>query len=188
MRLELKPLAVAICRTEEQSFSGVVPAVCSKVWNPGSALMWGDRRKESSLGKASSDLRNEAQGESRSAGVVSDLAVIGRAMVIRGEIKSKEALYVDGEVDGSFELADSRLTVGPNGKITADITAREIEVLGSVTGDLEASKRITIRSGGRCVGDLRTPAIVIEEGAYFKGKIEIVDSAEPLLVAAAGEY
>lgn len=77
--------------------------------------MWGDRRKESSLGKASSDLRNEAQGESRSAGVVSDLAVIGRAMVIRGEIKSKEALYVDGEVDGSFELADSRLTVGPNG-------------------------------------------------------------------------
>ncbi len=106
-------------------------------------------------------------------------------MVIRGEVKSQEGLYVDGEVDGSFELTDSRLTVGPNGRITADITAREIEVLGSVTGDLEASKRITIRSGSRLVGDLRTPAIVIEEGPYFKGKIEIVDSAEPLLVAAA---
>lgn len=111
-------------------------------------------------------------------GAVSTLAVVGRGMVIRGEIKSREGLYVDGQIDGTLELFDSRLTVGPNGRVDADVTAREIEVLGSVSGDLEATKKIVIRKGGRLVGDLRTPGIVIEEGAYFKGKIEIVSSEE----------
>ncbi len=146
-----------------------------------------DRRKESSLGVSPSDQRTRVQEEPKSA--VSDLAVIGRAMVIKGDVRSREGLYVDGELDGSLELTDSRLTVGPNGRITADITAREIEILGCVTGDLEASKRIAIRSRGRLIGDLRTPAIVIEEGAYFKGKIEIVESAEqPLLVGIDAEH
>ena len=100
-------------------------------------------------------------------------------MVIRGQITSKESLHVDGQVDGTLDLPDFRLTVGPNGRVGADTRAREIEVLGTVAGDLEASKKITIRKGGRLVGDLRTPGIIIEEGAYFKGKIEIVDSEEP---------
>ncbi len=68
--------------------------------------------------------------------------------------------------------------IGPHGRVGADAKAREIEVLGTVTGDLDASKKITIRKGGRLVGDLRTPGIIIEEGAYFKGRIEIVDSEE----------
>jgi cytoskeletal protein CcmA (bactofilin family) len=102
------------------------------------------------------------------------LAVIGKAMLIRGQITSKEDLYVDGEVDGAVDLQDCRLTVGPNGKIGAGARAREVEVLGKVDGDVEATKKITIRTGGRLVGDLRTPGIVIEDGAYFKGRIEIV--------------
>jgi cytoskeletal protein CcmA (bactofilin family) len=139
--------------------------------------MWSDRGKENTFGKSSPTPRNEPETASQP-GLVSDLAVIGKAMVIRGHVRSKEGLYVDGEVDGSLELADSRLTVGPHGRVTADVTAREIEVMGSVTGDLDAAKKITIRKGGRLVGDLRTPAIVIEEGAYFKGKIEILDNVE----------
>jgi cytoskeletal protein CcmA (bactofilin family) len=115
---------------------------------------------------------------SDSVGSITTLTVIGRAMVIRGRITSQESLHVDGQVDGTLDLPDSRLTIGPNGRVGADAKAREIEVLGTVTGDLEASKKITIRKGGRLVGDLRTPGIIIEEGAYFKGRIEIVDSEE----------
>lgn len=115
---------------------------------------------------------------SDSLGSITTLTVIGKAMVIRGRITSRESLHVDGQVDGTLDLPDSRLTIGPNGRVGADAKAREIEVLGTVTGDLEASKKITIRKGGRLVGDLRTPGIIIEEGAYFKGRIEIVDSEE----------
>ncbi len=99
-------------------------------------------------------------------------------MVIRGRITSTESLLIEGQVDGTLEMPESRLTVGPHGRVGADAKAREIEVLGTVTGDLDASKKITIRKGGRLVGDLRTPGIIIEEGAYFKGRIEIVDSEE----------
>jgi cytoskeletal protein CcmA (bactofilin family) len=136
--------------------------------------MWADRRKETTLGGGSAEPRSDYQGDSKLA--VADLGAIGRAIVIKGDITSKESLFIDGEVVGRLDLIDSRLTVGPNGRVTADITAREIEILGSVNGDLDATKRIAIRTKGRLVGDLRTPAIVIEEGAYFKGKIEIIES------------
>ncbi len=139
--------------------------------------MWSERTKESGMAKGSTAAKSESEASSQ-VGTVSEVAVIGRAMLIRGHIKSREGLYVDGEVDGTLDLGDSRLTVGPNGKVTADVSAREIDVRGAVTGDLHAGKKITIRKGGRLVGDLRTPAIVIEEGAYFKGKIEILDNVD----------
>ena len=119
---------------------------------------------------------------SASEGVVNvgQLTVIGKAMIVRGDIRSRESLHIEGEVDGSLDLPGSRLTVGPTARVGANARAREIEVMGTLAGDLEASKKITIRKGGRLTGDLRTPGIVIEEGAYFKGKIEIVNSeAEP---------
>jgi cytoskeletal protein CcmA (bactofilin family) len=99
--------------------------------------------------------------------------VIGKAMVIKGHIRSKENMHVDGEVEGTLELSNSRLTVGPNGKVAANASAREVEVIGSITGDVEATHKITILIGGRLIGDLKTPGIVIEDGAYFTGKIEI---------------
>jgi cytoskeletal protein CcmA (bactofilin family) len=135
-------------------------------------------RKQFNFPGRSSTPPKEAVPFSDSVGAVSNLTVIGRAMMIRGQITSKESLHVDGQVDGTLDLPEFRLTVGPNGRVGADTKAREIEVLGTVAGDLEASKKITIRKGGRLVGDLRTPGIIIEEGAYFKGKIEIVDSEE----------
>ena len=106
--------------------------------------------------------------------------------MIKGTIVSRESLLVDGQVEGTLELPNSRLVIGAQGRVGADARAREIEVLGTVSGDLEATKKIIIRKGGRLVGDLRTPGIVIEEGAYFKGRIEIVDTAEeqPKIVGA----
>src|SRR5436305_468448 len=138
--------------------------------------MWSDRKQENLPGRRSADLDNRVQptppvrGNAGSPG----LAVIGKAMLIKGQITSREDLFVDGEVDGAVDLQDCRLTVGPNGRIGAGARAREVEVMGRVDGDVEATKKITIRTGGRLVGDLRTPGIVIEDGAYFKGRIEIV--------------
>ena len=102
--------------------------------------------------------------------------MIGRNMTIKGNVTSQESLQIDGELDGRLELADHGLTVGPQGRVNADTRAREVEVLGVLNGDIDAAKKVTIRKGGRLVGDLRTPAIVIEDGAYFKGRIEIVNT------------
>ena len=144
-----------------------------------------DRKPFAFPGRSSAS--KEPESLSDSVGAISNLTVIGRAMMIRGQITSKESLHVEGQVDGTLDMPDFRLTVGPHGRVGADTKAREIEVLGTVAGDLEASKKITIRKGGRLVGDLRTPGITIEEGAYFKGKIEIVDSEEPQAAGTPSE-
>ena len=102
-------------------------------------------------------------------------------MVIIGEIYSREELLVDGEVDGKLEL-QHRLTVGPNGKVRATIKAREVVIYGNVQGDVEVSDKITIKKNGSLVGDIRTAGIIIDDGAYFKGSIDIVKS--PPIVAA----
>src|SRR5436189_3387216 len=111
-------------------------------------------------------------------------AAIGASMVIVGEIYSREELLVDGEVDGKLEL-QHRLTVGPNGKVRATIKAREVVVFGNVQGDVEVSDKITIKKNGSLVGDIRTAGIIIDDGAYFKGSIDIVKS--PPIVAAGKE-
>lgn len=100
-------------------------------------------------------------------------AVIGSSMAIKGEIHSKEELYVDGEVEGKLEL-QHRLTVGPSGKIRATVKAKEVVVLGSINGNVQASDKIVIKRSGSLVGDIRTAGIVIDDGAYFKGSIDIV--------------
>jgi cytoskeletal protein CcmA (bactofilin family) len=111
-------------------------------------------------------------------------AAIGSSMVIIGEIYSREELLVDGEVDGKLEL-QHRLTVGPNGKVRATIKAREVVVFGNVQGDVEVSDKITIKKDGSLVGDIRTAGIIIDDGAYFKGSIDIVKS--PPIVTAKQE-
>ena len=108
-------------------------------------------------------------------------ASIGKAVKIAGQIYSREDLYVDGDVEGTIELMDHRLTIGPNGKVHAGIKAREVVALGAVQGNVEASERIEIRKDAKLVGDIKTARIVIEDGAYFKGSIDIV-KAEPKVV------
>src|SRR5579864_4864026 len=100
-------------------------------------------------------------------------AVIGKNVTIKGQIFSQEDLTIDGEMEGSVELKEHRLTVGPNGRLQAGVKAREIVVLGIINGNVEATDKIDIRKDARLVGDIKTARIVIEDGAYFKGSIDM---------------
>ena len=113
----------------------------------------------------------------------SGMASIGKAVKIVGQIFSKEDLYVDGDLEGTVELLEHKLTVGPNGNIHAGIKAREVVALGNIQGNVEGAEKIEIRKDARLVGDIRTARIVIEDGAYFKGSIDII-KPEPARAAA----
>jgi len=116
-----------------------------------------------------------ASGASRPAVAAStaDQATIGKSLVIKGEVTGSESLYIDGRVEGSINLAGNRVTVGRNGVVSANINAREIVVLGKVRGNLTASDRVDIRSDGSLTGDVVAARISIEDGAFFKGGIDI---------------
>ena len=113
-------------------------------------------------------------------------ASIGKAVKIDGQIYSKEDLYVDGDVEGTIELQEHRLTIGPNGKVHANIKAREIVILGNVQGNVEASDKLEVRKDASMVGDIKSARIVIEDGAYFKGSIDIV-KPEPTKSSASSQ-
>src|SRR3954462_15362360 len=103
----------------------------------------------------------------------SEQATIGKSLVIKGEVTGSESLYIDGRVEGSINLPGNRVTVGRNGVVAANINAREIVVLGKVRGNLTASDRVDIRSDGSLTGDVVAARISIEDGAFFKGGIDI---------------
>jgi cytoskeletal protein CcmA (bactofilin family) len=105
--------------------------------------------------------------------VTGEQATIGKSLVIKGEVTGSESLYIDGKVEGSISLAGNRVTVGRNGQVAANITAREIVVLGKVRGNVTASDRVDIRSEGSLTGDVTAQRISIEDGAFFKGGIDI---------------
>src|ERR1700686_912176 len=101
-------------------------------------------------------------------------ATIGKAVKIVGQIYSREDLYVDGEVEGTVEALEHKLTIGPNGIVRATVKAREVVALGTIQGNVEAAEKIEIRKDSKLTGDIRTARIIIEDGAYFKGSIDIV--------------
>ncbi len=108
-----------------------------------------------------------------------DQATIGKSLVIKGEVTGSESLYIDGRVEGSINLSGNRVTVGRNGVVAANINAREIVVLGKVRGNLTASDRVDIRSDGSLTGDVIAARISIEDGAFFKGGIDIRKGGQP---------
>lgn len=126
-------------------------------------------------------------------------ATIGKSLVVKGEVSGSESLYIDGKVEGAINLPGNRVTVGRNGQVSANITAREIVVLGKVRGNMTASDRVDIRSEGSLTGDVSAQRISIEDGAFFKGGIDIqkpansgkgnsaapVEAAKPTTTAAA---
>jgi len=116
-----------------------------------------------------------------------DQATIGKSLVIKGEVTGSESLYIDGRVEGSISLAGNRVTIGRNGVVAANINAREIVVLGKVRGNLTASDRVDIRSDGSLTGDVVAARISIEDGAYFKGGIDIRKGGQPTQTKPNGE-
>jgi cytoskeletal protein CcmA (bactofilin family) len=106
-------------------------------------------------------------------------AVLGKSVIVKGQIFSREDLTIDGEVEGTVELQEHRLTVGPNGKVVAGIKAREVVVLGTIHGNVETTDKIDIRKDAKLLGDIKTARVVIEDGAYFKGNIDIVRAEVP---------
>src|ERR1700743_3182512 len=107
------------------------------------------------------------------AGVGNGAARIGKAGVIRGEVKGSEDLYVDGRIEGTVSLSESRLTVGPNAVLAADLTARDVLVLGQVQGNIVASGRVELRAGCQVNGDVRAQRLAIEDNAVFRGKVDL---------------
>ena len=102
-------------------------------------------------------------------------AVIGQGMTIKGSIYSKQDMFLDGEIEGgSLDVGNCRLTIGPHARVVANARAREVEIQGIITGNVESSENTSIRASGQMVGDIRTAGIVIESGALLKGRVEIV--------------
>jgi cytoskeletal protein CcmA (bactofilin family) len=106
-------------------------------------------------------------------------AVLGKNVTVKGQIFSREDLTVDGEVEGTIECHEHRLTIGPNARVQAALKAREVVIYGSIQGNVEAADKIDIKKEAKLVGDIKTTRIMIEDGAYFKGSIDITKNAQP---------
>jgi cytoskeletal protein CcmA (bactofilin family) len=100
-------------------------------------------------------------------------ATIGKSLMIKGEVTGSESIFIDGRIEGTITLPGNRVTVGRNGQVAANISAREIVVLGKVRGNCQAADRIDIRAEGSLTGDVTAARISIEDGAFFKGGIDI---------------
>lgn len=117
-------------------------------------------------------------------------ATIGKGLYVKGEITGTESLFIDGKIEGSINLPGNRVTVGRNGQVTANVTAREVVILGKIRGNVNASDRVDIRAEGSLAGDVAAARISIEDGAYFKGGIDIKkpetkpEAAKPVAAAA----
>jgi cytoskeletal protein CcmA (bactofilin family) len=98
---------------------------------------------------------------------------IGKSVVIKGELSGSEDLTIEGQVDGKIELRQNVLTIGPNGKIKAQVFAKSVVILGEVTGNVTASEKVDIRDNGSVDGDIAAPRVAIAEGAHFRGSIDM---------------
>ncbi len=115
-----------------------------------------------------------------------DFAHIGKSVRIKGDVSGSEDIYVDGQVEGSIQLNGNSLTIGPNGNVRANISARNVIVGGTLDGNIQAGERTELRKSAVVNGDVQTQRIAIEEGAYFKGKLEIQKpQAESTTMAAS---
>jgi cytoskeletal protein CcmA (bactofilin family) len=103
-------------------------------------------------------------------------ARIGKTVVIRGEVKGSEDLIVDGRVEGTISLSESRLTIGPNANVAADLSAKDILVLGRIQGNLVASGRVELRAGCQVEGDIRALRLAVEDNAAFQGKVDLTQA------------
>src|SRR5437879_10017195 len=124
---------------------------------------------------------NQSFPPAKAVSVPVDQATIGRSLVVKGEITGSESLYIDGKVEGTINLTDSRVTIGRNGSVAASISAREVVILGKVHGNIQVTDRLDIRSEGSLTGDVITQRISVEDGAILKGSVQVraVEQKQP---------
>lgn len=108
-----------------------------------------------------------------------DMVNIGKSVVIKGELNGSEDLTIEGHVEGKIELKDHVLTIGPNGKIKAQVFAKAVIVLGEVNGNVTATEKVDIRDGGSVDGDIVSPRVAIAEGAHFRGSVDMQRKGGP---------
>jgi cytoskeletal protein CcmA (bactofilin family) len=169
--------------------------------------MWNSRKKDEEAAAraaatpAQSDYGREAIPTSSYSARPGDfattraVATIGKSLIVKGQIRGQEDLIIDGRLEGDVELPEHRLTIGVTGQVQGSVKAREIVILGTVQGNLEASERVEIKKNAKVIGDLKAQRPVIEDEAYFKGNVETIrvdvkpvpKPAAPPVVAPAAE-
>jgi cytoskeletal protein CcmA (bactofilin family) len=141
--------------------------------------MWKPSQSEPSIPVSNLETQRPApsvasvETASRNTAPAGDQAVISKGLFVKGEISGTESLYIDGKVEGAINLPGNRVTIGRNGTVGANVTAREVVVMGKVRGNVSASDRVDIRAEGALSGDVSAARISIEDGAFFKGGIDI---------------
>jgi cytoskeletal protein CcmA (bactofilin family) len=120
-----------------------------------------------------------------------DVAHIGKSVIIRGELSGSEDLYLDGEVEGNIDLHNHNLVIGPNGRVRANVQAKDVVIHGKVDGNVTGVEKVELKKSAMVNGDINTQRIVIEDGAFFKGAIDIrktegkVEAARPAVQTAS---
>jgi len=114
-----------------------------------------------------------------------DIVNIGKSVVIKGELNGSEDLTIEGHVEGTIQLRDHVLTIGPNGRIKAQVFAKSVIVLGEVTGNVTASEKVDIRDNGSVDGDIISPRVAIAEGAHFRGSVDMQRKGQPQAAKSA---
>jgi cytoskeletal protein CcmA (bactofilin family) len=132
------------------------------------------------VGHAGAAAAHGLEAEVRRHGDTRDVVNIGKSVVIKGELNGSEDLTVEGYVDGTIELKDHVLTIGPNGRIKAEIFAKAVVVLGKVNGNVTASEKVDIRDNGSIEGNIVAPRVAIAEGAHFRGSVDMQRKPEPV--------
>jgi cytoskeletal protein CcmA (bactofilin family) len=148
---------------------GDKPATASTAFTPAPAVE-PQRRETPTMSSASRSFDSDTAPTRASTG---GSAALGKNVTVKGQIFAREDLTIDGEVEGTVECHEHRLTIGPNARVQAGLKAREIIIQGSIQGNVDATDKIDIKKEAKLVGDIKTSRIVIEDGAYFKGSIDI---------------
>ena len=122
-----------------------------------------------------------------------DVAHIGKSVLVKGELSGSEDLYLDGEVEGNIQLKDHSLIVGPHGRVRANIQARDVVVHGKVDGNIRGTERVELKKSAVLVGDISTQRIIVEDGAFFKGAVDIqkdskLEPKREMAMAAAASF
>ena len=117
-----------------------------------------------------------------------DVAHIGKSVIIKGELSGSEDLFLDGEVEGNIDLQDHNLTIGPHGRVRANVTAKDVVIHGKVDGNIHGTDRVELKRSAVLSGDISTQRIVIEDGAYFKGAIDIKKEGKPAVKEPAKAF